>query len=69
MLVLSRHVGESIGIGSNIVVHVNRIQGNRVVLGITAPPEVPLKRTELPDRTSPVDCGPAEVKPKKLKAA
>ena len=47
MLVLSRKLGERIRIGDNVCVSVVRIQGNRVQLGIDAPPEVPVNRQEV----------------------
>jgi carbon storage regulator len=47
MLVLSRRVGEEIVIGSNIRVTVQGIKGQRVRVGITAPPSVPVFRLEL----------------------
>lgn len=47
MLVLSRKRGESLVIGDNIRVFVNRIVGNRVTLGIEAPAEVHIMRGEL----------------------
>lgn len=47
MLVLTRKVGESIVIGDNIVVTVTAVQGNKVRLGITAPPEVTVHRNEV----------------------
>lgn len=47
MLVLSRKVGEQILIGGDIVVTVNRIDGNRVSLGIQAPSDVRIIREEL----------------------
>jgi carbon storage regulator len=47
MLVLSRKVGEKLIIGDNITVVVNRVAGNRVTLGIEAPPEVRVIRGEL----------------------
>lgn len=47
MLVLSRKVGEQVLIDGNIVVTINRIDGNRVSLGIQAPPEVRIVREEL----------------------
>ena len=46
MLVLSRKVGEKIQIG-NTTVMVTNIAGNRVTLGITAPPDVLVLRGEL----------------------
>jgi carbon storage regulator len=47
MLVLSRKVGEQIRIGNDIVVTVNRIDGNRVSIGIEAPTDVRIVRQEL----------------------
>jgi carbon storage regulator len=47
MLVLSRKVGETIVIGDQIVITLAAIRGNRVRLGITAPPHVLIQREEL----------------------
>ena len=47
MLVLSRHASETIRIGDDIVVSVQRISGNRVIIGIDAPQEVAIRRGEL----------------------
>lgn len=47
MLVLSRKVGESIIIDNDITVTVVELSGNRVRLGIDAPQEVPIRRSEL----------------------
>ena len=47
MLVLTRRKNEKIVIGGGIVVTVVSIQGNRVRLGIEAPPEVPIHREEI----------------------
>lgn len=53
MLVLSRKAGERIVLpGSGIVITVTNIQGSRVKLGIEAPPEVPIQRAELLERSS-----------------
>lgn len=48
MLCLSRREHESIIINENIVIRVLRVQGDRVRLGIEAPPEVRIRRDELP---------------------
>lgn len=50
MLVLSRKLGEQIMIGSNIQLTVVDIQGPRVRLGLIAPPDVAIRRQELPPR-------------------
>jgi carbon storage regulator len=47
MLVLSRKTNEEICIGPNIYVTVLAIQGGKVRLGIEAPTEVPIRRSEL----------------------
>jgi carbon storage regulator len=47
MLVLSRKEGQRVMIGDSIVVIVNRIAGNRISLGIEAPPSVRVMRGEL----------------------
>jgi carbon storage regulator len=49
MLVLSRHRDESIMIGDHIVVTVVDIRGDKVRLGISAPPEVSVHRQEIYD--------------------
>ncbi|MEZ6100117.1 MAG: carbon storage regulator [Pirellulaceae bacterium] len=48
MLVLSRKNGEQIQIGQDIVIRVCRVQGGRVQLGIVAPKNVRVRRSELP---------------------
>ncbi len=47
MLVLSRREGETIKIGSDVELTVVSIRGDRVRLGIAAPPEVQIVREEL----------------------
>lgn len=47
MLVLSRKVGERIVIGDNITLVVSRVSGNRVAIGIEAPPEMKILRGEM----------------------
>jgi len=47
MLVLSRKVGETIIIGDAVQLTVVAIHNNRVRLGITAPLDIPVYRTEL----------------------
>lgn len=50
MLVLTRKEGESITIGTNIEVIVLRATDGRLRLGIVAPKDVPVFRTELLDK-------------------
>jgi carbon storage regulator len=47
MLVLTRKLGERIVIGDSIVLTVVRINGDKVRLGIEAPPEIEVHREEL----------------------
>lgn len=47
MLVLSRKLGEKIVIGENIVVTVVKIDRNQIRLGIEAPHEVSVYRSEI----------------------
>ena len=47
MLVLSRRTGESIRIGTDITVRVVQVVGNRVKLGIEAPDDKRILRSEL----------------------
>jgi len=55
MLVLSRTRGERVYIGSDITITVLQIRGNRVRLGIDAPPDVVIAREELCNK--PVEQG------------
>jgi carbon storage regulator len=47
MLVLSRKYGESIVIDGGITVTVFKVKGNAVQIGIDAPKEVSIRRSEL----------------------
>ena len=47
MLILSRRRNEVICIGDDITVMVSDIRGDKVRIGITAPPEVPVHRYEV----------------------
>ncbi|MBX3422584.1 MAG: carbon storage regulator CsrA [Pirellulaceae bacterium] len=47
MLVLSRHIDESIMIGDDVVVTVVDIRGDKVRLGIEAPQAIPVHRQEV----------------------
>jgi len=49
MLVLSRKKNESIVIGDNVVITVIEVRGDKVRLGIQAPREVPIHRSEVYD--------------------
>jgi carbon storage regulator len=47
MLVLSRKEGERLVIGDNITLVISKIAGNRVTIGIEAPKDVKIMRSEL----------------------
>lgn len=47
MLVLSRKVGDKVVVDGNITVEVIKIQGNRIILGVVAPPKIKILRGEL----------------------
>lgn len=49
MLVLSRKQNERIRVGDSVVVTVVRVSGDKVRIGIEAPPEVRVLRDELED--------------------
>lgn len=51
MLVLTRKATERIQIGDNVVVTILDIRGNKVRIGIDAPKEIRILRTELQGRT------------------
>lgn len=57
MLVLTRKVGERIIIGDGITVTVVSIQGNKVRVGIDAPPSVPVDRAEVHARRAGFETG------------
>jgi len=50
MLVLTRRVGEEIVIGDDVHVTVLSIQGEKVRLGISAPPTIRVDRQEVRER-------------------
>ncbi len=54
MLVLSRKEGESLVIGDNITLVISRIAGNRVTIGIEAPKDVKIMRSELSSGDEPM---------------
>lgn len=59
MLVLRRKVGESIILDGVISVSVLAVEGERVKIGITAPPDVTIVREELLKSSSAPDLPPA----------
>ncbi len=56
MLVLSRREGERLKLGDSVVITIVRVSGDKVRLGIEAPPDVLVLREELdavPELESP----------------
>ncbi len=49
MLVLSRHINESIMVGDDVVIKVLAIKGDKVRIGIEAPNATPVHRQEVYD--------------------
>ena len=54
MLVLSRKESERIKLGDSIVITVVRISGDKVRLGVDAPPSVVVLRDELESHAAPL---------------
>lgn len=52
MLVLTRKPGQSIKIGDDITLHITRVRGNTIQIGIDAPREIPVLRNEISKRKS-----------------
>lgn len=61
MLVLSRKESERIRLGDSIIVTVVRVSGDKVRLGIEAPPDVLVLRDELQAHPQPILSAPAAV--------
>lgn len=51
MLILTRRPGESIQVGENIEIQILEIRGNQVRIGINAPADVLVLRSELVDNS------------------
>ena len=47
MLILTRRIGESLNIGDEIEISIVKVKGNQIVLGIEAPREISVIRSEL----------------------
>jgi|RhiMethySRZTD1v2_1073278.scaffolds.fasta_scaffold1474066_2 carbon storage regulator len=58
MLVLTRKVGEQLVIDGHIIVTIVAIDGNKIRLGISAPPSVRVDRAEVHQRRLEVQDGP-----------
>ncbi len=56
MLVLTRRIGEEIVIDGNIRIVVTAVKGEKVRIGISAPPDVAVDRKEVHDRRAEFAC-------------
>jgi len=66
MLTITRHPGERIMIGDDIVVEIVEVSGATVRVGITAPRDVVIYREELWERVKKENQAAAEADPAKL---
>lgn len=57
ILVLARKKNEEIVIGDNITIMVVEIRGDKIRLGFSAPPEVPIHRKEIYDQIKQQEAG------------
>ncbi len=57
MLILTRRVGETLMIGSDVTVTVLGVKGNQVRIGVNAPKDVAVHREEIFDRIKRQDPG------------
>ena len=55
MLVLTRKQDEAVVIDGRVTIRVLRVKGRSILLGIEAPPDVPIRRGKLRPSTCPVD--------------
>ena len=55
MLVLTRNEGQSVQLDNNILITVNEVSGGQVKIGISAPKEVNIVRSELLDDKKLID--------------
>ena len=53
MLILTRRVGESLTIGANITITVLSAKGNQIRIGVDAPEEIPVNRTNNQNQAKP----------------
>lgn len=67
MLVLSRHRDESIIIGDDIIITVVEIRGDKVRLGIQAPPDVPVHRKEVYEAIQRENRQAAQIQPDQVR--
>jgi carbon storage regulator len=57
MLVLSRRESQRICLGESIVLTIVRVNGDRVRVGIEAPPDIQVRRAELEPRAAEAEDG------------
>jgi len=69
MLVLSRQKDETIMIGDDVEITVVDIRGDKVRIGITAPPHIPVHRKEVYEAIKRENRAAAQVKPEDISGA
>lgn len=57
MLILTRHIGETIMIGDEVTITVLGVKGNQVRVGFNAPKSIPVHREEIYDRIKREEAG------------
>jgi len=62
MLVLSRRVGETIVVGDDVRITVVAVQGKKVRLAISAPPDIAVDRQEVRERQAELHVQPILVR-------
>ena len=69
MLILTRRVGETVMIGSDVTVTVLGVKGNQVRIGINAPKNVAVHREEIFERIKREKGGAAAIEPDSVRFA
>jgi len=69
VLVLTRKVDESITIGNQIKISVLEVKGNQIKLGIEAPKDIPVNRSEVYEKimSENIKASQAPIDPEQLK--
>lgn len=66
MLILSRKIGESVVINDNVIVKILEVSGDKVRIGIEAPKEISILRSELKETAEQNKTASAQISRGKL---